>query len=47
MKNSMLNDEQLRIMKTGPGFVAALDESGGSHSEDSGGLRHPGRFVVK
>ncbi len=30
MKNSMLNDEQLRIMKTRPGFVAALDESGGS-----------------
>jgi fructose-bisphosphate aldolase, class I len=30
MKRFELNDEQLRIMKTRPGFVAALDESGGS-----------------
>jgi fructose-bisphosphate aldolase class I len=30
MKEPELNDEQLRIMKTRPGFVAALDESGGS-----------------
>ena len=30
MKRLELNDEQLRIMKTRPGFVAALDESGGS-----------------
>jgi len=30
MKKPELNDEQLRIMKTRPGFVAALDESGGS-----------------
>jgi fructose-bisphosphate aldolase class I len=30
MKKPDLNDEQLRIMKTRPGFVAALDESGGS-----------------
>jgi len=30
MKISELNDEQLQIMKTRPGFVAALDESGGS-----------------
>jgi fructose-bisphosphate aldolase class I len=30
MKRSELNDEQLQTMKTRPGFVAALDESGGS-----------------
>ncbi|MDX6531997.1 MAG: fructose-bisphosphate aldolase, class [Blastocatellia bacterium] len=30
MKRPELNNEQLRIMKTRPGFVAALDESGGS-----------------
>ncbi len=30
MKTADLNDEQLQIMKTRPGFVAALDESGGS-----------------
>ena len=30
MKTPALNDEQLQIMKTRPGFVAALDESGGS-----------------
>ena len=30
MKKPDLNDEQFRIMKTRPGFVAALDESGGS-----------------
>jgi len=30
MKKLELNDEQLQIMKTRPGFVAALDESGGS-----------------
>jgi fructose-bisphosphate aldolase, class I len=30
MKRLKLNDEQLRIIKTRPGFVAALDESGGS-----------------
>lgn len=30
MKTSELNNEQFRIMKTRPGFVAALDESGGS-----------------
>jgi fructose-bisphosphate aldolase class I len=30
MKKPALNDEQLQIMKTRPGFVAALDESGGS-----------------
>jgi fructose-bisphosphate aldolase, class I len=30
MKGPELNDEQLQIMKTRPGFVAALDESGGS-----------------
>ena len=30
MKMSELNSEQLKIMKTRPGFVAALDESGGS-----------------
>ena len=30
MKTPELNDEQLQIMKTRPGFVAALDESGGS-----------------
>jgi fructose-bisphosphate aldolase class I len=30
MKRPELNDDQLRIMKTRPGFVAALDESGGS-----------------
>jgi hypothetical protein len=29
MKRFELNDEQLRIMKTRQGFVAALDESGG------------------
>jgi fructose-bisphosphate aldolase class I len=30
MKRPELNDEQLRTMKTRPGFVAALDQSGGS-----------------
>jgi fructose-bisphosphate aldolase class I len=30
MKSPELNNEQLQIMKTRPGFVAALDESGGS-----------------
>jgi fructose-bisphosphate aldolase, class I len=30
MKKPELNDEQLRTMKTRPGFVAALDQSGGS-----------------
>ena len=30
MKTSELNNEQLRTMKSRPGFVAALDESGGS-----------------
>jgi fructose-bisphosphate aldolase class I len=30
MKTPELNDEQLRTMKTRPGFVAALDQSGGS-----------------
>ena len=30
MKIPELNDEQLRTMKTRPGFVAALDQSGGS-----------------
>jgi fructose-bisphosphate aldolase class I len=30
MKTPELNDEQLRITKTRPGFVAALDQSGGS-----------------
>lgn len=30
MKTPELNSEQLQVMKTRPGFVAALDESGGS-----------------
>jgi fructose-bisphosphate aldolase class I len=30
MKTSGLNNEQLQVMKTRPGFVAALDQSGGS-----------------
>jgi len=30
MKTSALNNEQLQAMKTRPGFVAALDQSGGS-----------------
>lgn len=30
MKTTELNDEQLQTMKTRPGFVAALDQSGGS-----------------
>ncbi len=32
MKTPELNSEQLRIMKSRPGFIAALDESGGSTS---------------
>jgi fructose-bisphosphate aldolase, class I len=30
MKTPVLNSEQLQVMKTRPGFVAALDQSGGS-----------------
>jgi fructose-bisphosphate aldolase class I len=30
MKTAELNNEQLQVMKTRPGFIAALDESGGS-----------------
>src|SRR5438128_814275 len=30
MKSIAINEEQLQKIKTGPGFVAALDQSGGS-----------------
>ena len=36
MKRPELNNEQLQAMKTRPGFVAALDQSGGMYSEGSG-----------
>ena len=30
MKSIAVNEEQLQKIKTGPGFIAALDQSGGS-----------------
>jgi fructose-bisphosphate aldolase class I len=30
MKSIAVNEEQLRKIKAGPGFIAALDQSGGS-----------------
>ena len=39
MKSIDLNEQQLKQMKTYPGFIAALDQSGGSTPE---ALRHYG-----
>ena len=38
--------EQLQKMKTHPGFIAALDQSGGSTPKALRGLRDQGRCMV-
>ena len=42
-----INKEQLQKMKTHPGFIAALDQSGGSTPKALRILRNQGRCVVQ
>ena len=41
MKSIAVNEEQLKKIKTSPGFIAALDQSGGSTPESAAALRNP------
>ena len=47
MKSIGLNEQQLQQMKTHPGFIAALDQSGGSTPERAASLRNQRRCVVQ
>ena len=47
MKSIDLNEQQLQQMKTHPGFIAALDQSGGSTPGRTASLRNQRRCVVQ
>ena len=47
MKTLGLNEQQLQKMKTQPGFIAALDQSGGSTPRRAACLRNQGGCVVQ
>ena len=42
-----LNEQQLQVMKTRPGFIAALDQSGGSTPRRVATVRNKGEFLVQ
>jgi len=45
MKSIGLNEQQLQKIKSQPGFIAALDQSGGS-TKGTGSLWYQGRSMV-
>ena len=47
MKSIGLNEQQLQKMKSHPGFIAALDQSGGSTPGALRSLRNQRRCVVQ